>query len=857
MTFIQPPKGVELIPVARAAFGYTPNSDPGTWVFQDVSEYLRGTALLTGGRMDQAGTADPSSCNGIRFVNNDGRFTAGNPNSPYYPGVRRNVPLWMGVTWEGAADEYELLTTFINGWPMQPTNGIYDVEVPIQATGRLRKLRRSQKLVISTLTRAISTTAPIAWWPCEDGTQATRAASGLPGGSPMHTDGGTVAFGAVTGPPGTSNLPDTTGGGQLVGFIPVTTATSYRIEFTAKFPSISSGAISPAATVLPAGGPTNGIETWVFGANANGEGGAYIRWSGDGGTSTDFRSTNVDLDDGQQHHIRLDFSNNGGSMRVNITIDNAAVGGSFPWTPARDWSVPTRFIGAPHTFQAKLASIGEIAVWAPWSSSVDTFAAFGGYAGELATDRVDRLCAEASVPVIVQVGDVPAQAMGPQLVDTFSNLLDQCADVDNGLLHDAGPFGSLVYSSGSYRYNAPVALALTKDQLGSNFAGTYDDQNLVNTVTVTRVNGSSATYTDADSEDLDGDYGVPVTLNAATDEQLQFLAPARVHLGTWDGYRIPQIPLDARHLPEIVEDLLTSTVPYRVSPGVVPSPYPPGKMDQFAEGFSITLDTDTFRYALVCSPYDLWRVAVIDDPVNPWVLDAAASTLTAAVTETATALPITTASGPLLSTLGSDYPRDINLDGEQVTFTAVGTGISAVDGTFETGIAGWGAPSAATFAQDATQHHSGTKSGKLTATGGQPLAYVRADLLTGVSAGAQVSIVMWALSVPGVANFMVSIDWRDSGNSYLSTNSTTVTLAANTWTQVTLNATAPASAAFGGYGPTLGGTPSAGVAVFVDDITAAAVNYQIATVARSANSVVKAHGAGTAIKLYRPAVIAL
>lgn len=145
---------------------------------------------------------------------------------------------------------------------------------------------------------------------------------------------------------------------------------------------------------------------------------------------------------------------------------------------------------------------------------------------------------------------------------------------------------------------------------------------------------------------------------------------------------------------------------------------------------------------------------------------------------------------------------------------------TGVDGTFETGIAGWGAPSGVTWAQDATQFHSGSKSGKMVVVGSPGQAYVRADFALGTPAGIQTSVIMWVLSVGGVSNFQISIDWRNASNVYLSTSSVTVTLPANTWTQVTLNATAPATAAFGGYGPTLQSSPATGTAVFVDDVSA-------------------------------------
>jgi hypothetical protein len=385
-------------------------------------------------------------------------------------------------------------------------------------------------------------------------------------------------------------------------------------------------------------------------------------------------TTNADaLFDGLAHHIRWTASQSGTSIAWTVYLDGVSVNTGTAATSTLP-SVSTIALVAEAGSSA-LAN-GYVTVWTSAPTVADMTAAILGYPRELATDRIQRLCDEHGIPVTVTVGSVDAQPMGPQGIDTVANLLDGCAALDNGLLHDAGPLGSLVYVSGTARYNAAVAFAITNDQLGSATAGTYDDQGLVNSQQITRVNGATVTYDDVDSEALDDDYGAEATINAAADTQILDIASFRTHLGSFDAYRFGAIPLDARHLPELVQALLNLAIPARISPGPLPLPFPPGAMDQFVEGFRITLDTATWLYGLNCTPFEPWRMGVYDTSKA----DSGSSTLATAVVAgtigaTLTLSVATALAGDLWTTdssqwtAGSHGPLYVVFDGEiaQVT----------------------------------------------------------------------------------------------------------------------------------------------------------------------------------------------
>jgi hypothetical protein len=178
---------------------------------------------------------------------------------------------------------------------------------------------------------------------------------------------------------------------------------------------------------------------------------------------------------------------------------------------------------------------------------------------------------------------------------------------------------------------------------------------------------------------------------------------------------------------------------------------------------------------------------------------------------------------------GAYYPNILRNTQIRVSFNATSVApLGTADGTFETGVASW-TPASATFAQSSAQAHGGRFSGLLTVTGTPSQAFVRPALAASapVTAGTSYTASGWLYSAAGYGNAGFAIDWYTSGGAYLSTSSgTTAAIAAGTWQFYQVTGTAPATAAFGEYGPTIGGNPPAGTAVFLDDAAMVpAVNF--------------------------------
>lgn len=141
------------------------------------------------------------------------------------------------------------------------------------------------------------------------------------------------------------------------------------------------------------------------------------------------------------------------------------------------------------------------------------------------------------------------------------------------------------------------------------------------------------------------------------------------------------------------------------------------------------------------------------------------------------------------------------------------------DGTMEAGVSDW-AGTGGTWASSTAQFFTGLKSGLLTVSGSPVTAFVRpiTSKLAPVIAGGSYRIRTRARA-SFTGNVFLSWDWYDTAGTFISTSTSgALGVTANTWFLLEYTATAPTGASFGGYGPTLTGSPANGTTLFVDDL---------------------------------------
>jgi hypothetical protein len=134
-------------------------------------------------------------------------------------------------------------------------------------------------------------------------------------------------------------------------------------------------------------------------------------------------------------------------------------------------------------------TIGQFGIWYVVPSLVSAATALGGNAGETAIARFGRLCTELNIP-FATVGSGGA-AMGPQVDETASSVLQIIEDTDGGLLYELRDSFGLGYRNLASMQNqaSPVTLDYSAGVLGAPPAPTYDDALVRNQVTISNYDG--------------------------------------------------------------------------------------------------------------------------------------------------------------------------------------------------------------------------------------------------------------------------------------------------------------------------------------------------------------------------------
>ncbi|HEV2376229.1 MAG TPA: hypothetical protein VGS19_29175 [Streptosporangiaceae bacterium] len=600
-------------------------------------------------------------------------------------------------------------------WPPRWDTTGRDVWTPVTVSGLLRRLQQAGSgggtpPLASPMTRgwkSKTTNAPVAYWPCEDGTGATQLASGVPGGQAMHFGSGAApSLAAGSSFPGSAAVPTLNGSSWWGAVTPYT-------------PPASPAAVVRALFKAPSGGDTD--QGVVLRLHTTGD-----VYRADLSYSTAHNgSLQLAGYDGSGNQLFssgfVDFTGSFGGcngVALYVSVELTTSGGHVAWAfyvlqPAQSAAVLgasgsiTGAVGAAvqPAVNPKLdallsgSAVGQVSVQAQWESvSAGPMAGpVNAWVYETAGLRVARLCSEQGLGCRIKGPPSASVAMGAQGVDTMMNLLQECEDADRGMLAEARDSVSLVYrTSGSMCAQSPV---VTLDYAAADLGGSGgkglepndDDQLTVNDVVVTRksatVTGTSWTAqvttgplsTQGPPNGV-GDYQGSYDVNAASDSQLPDAAGWVLHLGTVDESRYPIVPLDLSRtelgaLTTAIESVdLGDYVEILNPPGfLVPDP-----IKAVVWGVKETLGGFVWRIELNTTPESPYEVLIAGSgALTDCRDDTDGSTLATGCSSSATSLSVATATGnPIWTTAAGDLPFDVVVAGERMTVTAV-TGSSS------------------------------------------------------------------------------------------------------------------------------------------------------------------------------------
>ena len=567
----------------------------------------------------------------------------------------------LGVTFDNVEAHAILWTGSIPEWNPRWDKSGDDSFLPLSAGGPLRRLGQGDDGIRSPLYRQLTRYSPNGYWPLEEGSDAVTAGSAISEGRPARVSD--VTFGDEDCPPGASSAMKVNSTASLVGgYASGSTGNSWAALAFVKL------------NALPVTEST--VYEWFT------SGGTLRRWQVKA-DATGF-VVRVFNTDGTQVATSSALFVDAPTEWTAVQLETLQVGGNVSWVLIWNrvgtetfWSfggtINTHTAGSLNKFaipgSAALVDALYSHIWGGPESLpfVDTgfLAVSSGYAGEVASDRISRLCAEQSVRIAITPGD--SEPMGRQRAGKFLDLLRECQDADLGILYERS--GALGYIPRSARYNGTVAMEL--DWTGGDLAEapepTDDDQRLRNRWTVKRVSGSEAVYQDDTSIARHGIVPDSAEINIWQDRRLAWHAMFRTALTTIDEMRWPIIDLDLLAHPELIPQFLGLRTGSRIQV-IDPQDQVPGiTIDLIVEGIKQTIN----RYK--------WKVSLACSPASPWQVGTWGTSLYAARTTTVQSLTVagdttfnitSTSEYHRWSTTASGYQWD--LAGEVVTVTSVG-----------------------------------------------------------------------------------------------------------------------------------------------------------------------------------------
>jgi hypothetical protein len=673
--------------------GDSPNGQPlqvelfvgGLWV--DITPYVMtrdgsGKVTITRGQPNEGTQVDPGRCT-FQLNNRDGRFSPRNPYGPYFGQLGRNQPLRVSVP-SGNDKSYRFWGE-VPAWPQSWDVSGTDVWVDVQAAGILRRLGQGQTPLKSVMYRTFTSPTladpPVAYWPCEDMAEATSIASGI-GGSPM-TFTGTPTLHSNSDFVASDQLPVMASASFTGGPAPYAATGKTQLRFLVSVPAAGTTNLATFCRVFTSGTAAR----WEVYYDS--PGGLAIRSFDTGGSVISDSGLTSFLVNGVPMRMSIELTEIGGNVNWSLVVDKIGfIAGATSGTLVGYTVGTVRSVALAPDGNLTTVAMGHVSLQTNVTSIFDLGSQLNGYAPENPTNRLTRLLQEEGIlqQIITDGASGNPVTMGAQGRLSLLALIEECIAADGGILLEA--FNGLGLGTRTrlslYNQAAALTLSYSGNQLSAVPTPVDDDQYTRNDVTVNRANGSSAraTQTTGPLSVLVppagvGRYDTSLTLNIASDDDLADHAGWRLHLGTVDEARYPQISINLAHPTFTSSGLRAQALAVRPGDRITitnPPPWiPPDDISQLALGCTETIDHFEHRITFNCAPESPYRVAVLDDATLAR-LDTDGSQLTDDITATATTFNVAVTSGQLWTT--TDVPFDAAVGGERITVTAVSGAVS-------------------------------------------------------------------------------------------------------------------------------------------------------------------------------------
>lgn len=541
----------------------------------------------------------------------------------------------------------------------------------IEAHGDLFRLNQSQAVFQSALYRSITSlpAAVYAYWPMEDEVGSASAAAAIPNTLPMRIPNGWQWAESISAL-GSKPLPVVPGNGESAdGRTPGTMPQGeWSVAFLYRAPSVPS-----TVTLLGVDAYSSGIDRWLVTATST----ELTVWAYKGETLVLLNTSAIGTDVYTGWNwFQLTARTNGADTDWAWTVTN--VGGSVGGTSG---TITSRTAGRPATVQMYGGAgwamghcfVSEIINLEALPTSLLALPV-DGYRYEVAGRRLERIGNEELIDLDVVGAIDETEYMGAQRPLDLMRIIQDCVDVDLGFLSERRNGPGLVYRPRRDLYNAPIEVTLdaSANHIANPFLPVDDYQRRNNQIEVQRTDGDA--YTLATPGYVAGSelrFPSSVELNVGYDHQAAEQAGWRLTLGTMDGMKYSALSYDAFFAPDRLDDVMALAEGSLIQVNNLPPQHPDDNLLLVVEGSVEQISRHGWTFDLFCSPGQVYQVSTVEGTGR---LDSDGSELASSITESSTSLSVAVTSGDLWITsaaFASQFPFDIEIDGERMTVTAL------------------------------------------------------------------------------------------------------------------------------------------------------------------------------------------
>lgn len=451
---------------------------------------------ITCGQSEEGASLRPQRVT-FTLANDDEKFRPSNPLSPLYGLVGRNTPCRVTVAGSiRCVGEASFEPDQTDDFRVSPKRG--KAWVDVDAAGLLQRIGQWTEPLESPMYQYSTTSIAnmIGYWPMEDERGTIKPFSPVEGARVGYTNG--HSFQSDIFPPGSGPVVERQSGGQIV-------------MYSALSPDNNTG--WEASVLLNQDALDGGFSTPIFMALVDGR---YVSFSLDddidntviliseysGATITQVNNSFPAGFTWSGRWLMLTMKATYSAPTTTIAVTFQGVDDDFSYTVTATYNQPPSLPYYTYVSAVAGSTYGHVTTTVGHTTDLHgtaRFAAFQGYSGETAAERFNRLCILKGISGQVTTTWASSRRVGPQAVDTLTNLFQELITTEDAIIHDRRSDVGLFFRDRRSRHTQSPAVTLDVTDLATFPREVLNDLDPHNYVNVNNRFGGFATAIDSTS----------------------------------------------------------------------------------------------------------------------------------------------------------------------------------------------------------------------------------------------------------------------------------------------------------------------------------------------------------------------